>query len=195
MNQIEINRYIKEAHKTAVEKGFYPEGEDKNIGEMLMLIVSELGEALEAHRCGRFAYLNIEPVQTGAIFHKLYTQTDDQFHVFFEENIKDTFEDKKANVFIGLFDLCGYLGIDIDAKEINYGESIPKTFKLAELLLLCSRVVGEMQDETMDKRSHIITAMAYLFAICKKFNIPIEKHIQAKMAYNKTRPAKHGKRH
>ena len=41
-----INELIKEAHQNAVSKGFYDDGE-KNIGELLMLIVSELGEALE----------------------------------------------------------------------------------------------------------------------------------------------------
>ena len=50
-----INELIKRAHENAVKKGFYPEGENKNIGELLMLIVSELGEALEAHRKNRFA--------------------------------------------------------------------------------------------------------------------------------------------
>jgi len=47
---MDINNLVKKAHKAAVDKGFYPEGKNKNIGELLMLVVSELGEALEAHR-------------------------------------------------------------------------------------------------------------------------------------------------
>lgn len=43
---------MKLSHQTAVEKGFWQE--ERNFGEMLMLIVSELGEALEAHRKGNW---------------------------------------------------------------------------------------------------------------------------------------------
>ena len=35
-------------HKTAVEKGFWDQ--ERNIGEALMLIVTEFAEAMEAHR-------------------------------------------------------------------------------------------------------------------------------------------------
>lgn len=43
-----LNELSRLCHKIAVEKGFW---EDKrNIGEALMLIVTELAEAMEAHR-------------------------------------------------------------------------------------------------------------------------------------------------
>ena len=45
-----LNELAQEVHKGNVERGFY-EGE-KNIGEILMLIVSEVSEALEADRAG-----------------------------------------------------------------------------------------------------------------------------------------------
>lgn len=38
----------KEVHQLAVEKGFWDT--PRNFGECLMLVVSELGEAIEAHR-------------------------------------------------------------------------------------------------------------------------------------------------
>ena len=43
-----INRLAKEIHKNNVSKGFYDK--EKNIGEMLCLIHSEVSEALEADR-------------------------------------------------------------------------------------------------------------------------------------------------
>ena len=48
---MEINELSKLAHKTAVEKGFY-DRRDRPITELLMLIVTELGEACEADRKG-----------------------------------------------------------------------------------------------------------------------------------------------
>lgn len=39
-------------HETAREKGFWRDGVDRNDGELLMLVVSELGELLEGLRHG-----------------------------------------------------------------------------------------------------------------------------------------------
>jgi NTP pyrophosphatase (non-canonical NTP hydrolase) len=169
-----IPELIKEAHETASEKGFYdcPEcggsgfivkndrtalvkenafslpcppcngtgkDQDKNIGELLMLIVSELGEALEAHRSGRFADWDLYNKRIGYLDKNEANRSEEQIKILKEEVflmvIKDTFEDEIADVFIRLFDLCGYM------------------------------------------------------------KIPIEKHIKAKMAYNKTREKRHGKRY
>jgi len=43
-----LNEWAKLCHRIAVEKGFWDE--ERNIGEALMLIVTELAEAMEAHR-------------------------------------------------------------------------------------------------------------------------------------------------
>lgn len=83
-----ISDYCKEAHETAKEKGFYDE--KPNIPTLLMLIVSELSEAMEADREENFNLLN----------------KGDLIYTNFQEEIADTF--------IRLFDLCGYLNIDIE---------------------------------------------------------------------------------
>ena len=129
---MKINELTTEAHHNAIMKGFYdfPEtgGHLRNIGEILMLIVSELGEAMEAHRCGKFTEDNLD------IFIKESNNPNvTDCSGIFEFYVKDTFEDELADTVIRIADLCGYLGIDL------------------------------------------------------------EKHIAAKMEYNKTRPYKHGK--
>ena len=43
-----LNELAQLCHSIAVEKGFWDE--ERNIGEALMLIVTELAEAMEAHR-------------------------------------------------------------------------------------------------------------------------------------------------
>jgi NTP pyrophosphatase (non-canonical NTP hydrolase) len=96
---------------------------ERNIPEMLMLIVSELSEALEAHRKGIFAKSDMYD----------WCYEEEYFPEWFKSEVKDTFEDEIADTFIRLFDLCEYLNIDI------------------------------------------------------------EKHIEAKIEYNKTRGHKHGK--
>lgn len=85
-----LNEWSKECHTTAREHGFWENLTDLIIPTKLMLIVSELGEAMEAHR----------------------------------GNNRENFEEEIADTFIRLFDLCGWLEIDIekavrDKMEIN----------------------------------------------------------------------------
>lgn len=103
-------------HQNAVNKGFWPEAQEeknkKNIGELLMLVTSELGEALEAHRKGRFA----DPAQLLIMQSEGYTWEDSQLSYVshFKENIKDSFEDELADAVIRLFDMSAGLGIDLE---------------------------------------------------------------------------------
>lgn len=101
MGKVDLNELSKTIHQDNVDRGFYDD--DRQIGTLLMLVVSELSEALEADRKDRHCTesggaLNVD----GTIDKEL-----------FEEKFKDTFEDEIADAFIRLFDLCGYLNIDI----------------------------------------------------------------------------------
>ncbi len=73
-----IGKTVAECHEYAKSQGFWDKSQ--NIGEKLMLIVSELAEALEADR------------------------QDDQA----------LFNEELADVAIRLFDLCGFLHVDLE---------------------------------------------------------------------------------
>jgi len=105
-----MEQMIKKAHGVAKEKGFWDE--ERNVPEMLMLIVSELAEALEALRKDHFA----DPF-AGAILAEDLDNWDDTmiepWKAGFEKAVKSSFEDEIADVAIRLFDLCGGMGIDL----------------------------------------------------------------------------------
>ena len=90
-----LNDLAHEIYLANQQKGFWDK--ERNVGEVLMLITSELGEAMEAHRKGRkadwFAY--------------------DNQNAAFTESIKDSFEDELADAIIRILDFCGGTGIDI----------------------------------------------------------------------------------
>jgi NTP pyrophosphatase (non-canonical NTP hydrolase) len=116
-----INELAKQIHEGNKKRGFY-EGE-KNIGEMLALIHSEVSEALEAHREGRHIK---DPVDLSWAL-----STNDESHFYqehFPEKIKDTFEDELADIVIRVFDLAAYKGIDIEGHimaKLRYNSSRP----------------------------------------------------------------------
>lgn len=123
--KININHLSNDIYKANKEKGFWPEDNQRNIGEMLMLVVSELGEAIEAHRKGRMCKVDVGECYTATRgFNNDVTFTFDVN--LFKENVKDTFEDEIADAFIRLFDMCGGLNIDI-YKHIKFKLKYNKT--------------------------------------------------------------------
>lgn len=106
MENVELlNEWSKKIFEANREKGFWDK--KRNVGELLMLVTSELGEAMEAHRKDRF---------TTMLDKAWFDTTWDDPHKYdehFHENIKDTFEDEIADALIRILDMCGGLDIDI----------------------------------------------------------------------------------
>lgn len=103
-------------------KGFHNLDVKPNVGERLMLVVSELGEALEADRTGK----KCDPVQLAWFY-----STTDESHALdehFPEHIKNTFEDEIADSIIRLLDTAALLGIDIEGHilaKLCYNQTRP----------------------------------------------------------------------
>lgn len=104
-----IQELVKKAHGTAVDKGFWDSS--RNTGELLMLVVSEIGEALEADRKNRHCDLNQTELTLGEDIAKTNMES---FQTFYEENVKGSFEEEIADAFIRLADLVGGFNIDIE---------------------------------------------------------------------------------
>lgn len=102
-----INDLACAIYERNVEKGFYEE--EKNIGEMLCLIHSEVSEALEADRNRSYAMLT-EPQRNILMG---WTGSDD-FINDYKLKVKGTFEEEMADIFIRLLDMCAFKGIDIE---------------------------------------------------------------------------------
>lgn len=100
-----IQDYCTEAHKNAVEKGFYDF--ERGFAERMMLIVCEAAEAVEADRKGLTA--EKYPLTKESNWFDTIDQAAYSFY------IKDTVESEIADIFIRLFDLCGSYNIDIES--------------------------------------------------------------------------------
>lgn len=116
VEDLTLNKLSIEIHKDNVKKGFYDDGE-RNVSEMIMLVVTELAEAVEALRKENNSDL--------LNFFNHYKQEvslagkDDAFRIAFETHAKNGFQDEIADSMIRLFDLCGYLEIDIHTAVMN----------------------------------------------------------------------------
>lgn len=101
-----LNNLAKQLHEKAKAKGFWDE--QRETGTLLMLIVSELSEALEADRKDKHTNKN-------TMVKLLYENDLTQFVPVFQNDVKDTFEDEIADVFIRLLDFIGQRNIDIES--------------------------------------------------------------------------------
>lgn len=102
-----LNELSKQIHENAKSKGFFDS--EKNIGEMLCLIHSEVSEALEADRSNK--YCKIDKPQANVL---MGWTSDDDFKNDYKEKVKGSFEEEMADIVIRVLDMCAYKNIDLD---------------------------------------------------------------------------------
>lgn len=106
MKNTYLNNLANKIHSDNVDRGFYDT--PRELGTMLMLVVSELSEAMEADRTRLYNNCDtLLPDKIPALNSKKFVQ-------WFKDNVKDTFNDEIADAIIRLLDICSFYGIDID---------------------------------------------------------------------------------
>lgn len=114
-----IKEISKKINANAHAKGFWDNGVD--VPEKLMLIVSEVSEAMEADRIDKRAFEGTAS--------QVLTLADDEFIDHFWGDVKDTFEDELADAAIRIFDLAYEMGIDLSSHieaKVRYNATRPK---------------------------------------------------------------------
>jgi NTP pyrophosphatase (non-canonical NTP hydrolase) len=105
---VSLNELVAAIHANAKEKGFWDK--ERNVGEVLMLVVSELGEALEAHRSpGAAPFIVTQEDKANAL-----AMEDGEYVEWYRVAIKGSFEEEIADAIIRLLDLSAGRGIDIE---------------------------------------------------------------------------------
>lgn len=194
-----VRRFVSGSYRTACMNGFHDE--KYSVGHLLMLVISEVGEAVEADRKGvryKECYGDKE----------LSSQVDDvQYAVWFSHSVKDTLEDELADVAIRLFDFCGANGLRFSRQDFEYYDEMmdefssqmsgkdfaDRCFVLCGLVTMCDD--AEVQGDVCGLRACIACALCFLWCMCADMGIDICRHIRWKMRYNRSRGYLHGKRY
>jgi len=182
-----FEKYKQEIHQNARDKGFWDA--EENIEEKFMLIVSELAEAMEADRKGKYA--------DKKHFLQEFDENDGNqlFNSYFTQYIKDSFEDEIADTVIRLLDFAG--GHKIDIRMVD--EEITQLRATSEMLFDLTKKIIKLAAAFIENdwyRDALFAETISMFeAFCKSKNIDLEWHIQMKMRYNSSRPRLHGKKY
>ncbi len=197
-----LNQLAGEIRQNAIDKGFY----EKPVSDAtkIMLVITEMSEALEAHRCNRRT--QIKSLDEYVTYLKKYDCCDEKeekvvFSAIFSQLIKDTLEDELADAYIRILDFCAYKEIDVDSwrtkilslsmdaptewlRGLSFGDNLFVTCKV----LICG-------DNTPKEFSpyYMVATLTRIEAICEADNIDLDFHIRMKMRYNATREFRHGK--
>lgn len=194
-----LDYYADKYHANAVDKGFY--SGRVNPYTLLLLIISELAEAIEADRRGD----HVDSHQMQYLMENIHTNPELLI------DVKDSFEFELADAMIRMLDMFGYIkSIGLQASDSDYvavrytfTKSICDDFyylmpedelstQESLLLKIISILSGSDGTETyasiLSKAIYLLDTLAS--DICK-FNI--WKCMELKHAYNITRKYKHGK--
>ena len=188
-----LNRYAKDCHQRAVAKGFWDE--PRNTVHYLMLVISELSEAVEADRIGRWAKLDHDTIDTlQRIEGAPYAQE-------FLRLVKDTVEDEIADAVIRLLDLLFDLlgGYELKSSDLDKvrGADVDRlpSEELPYILFWVTEELCRLWRAECLRLEGIPYAIKALEQLCDHLGIDLMAHIDLKLKYNATRPALHGKKY
>lgn len=177
-----VQGFIARAYETSCKHGFHDV--ERSDEHWLMLVLSEIGEMVEADRKNRRAFSGDKVDISG----KSYDE-------WFESNIKDTLEDELADVCIRLFDFCGLrrlVPVVVDMHE-EFDRLFGGLSVSEQCFALSSFVTNAVREPEMANR--IGMSLAFCVEFARHHGIDLVWHIERKMSYNEMRPMKHGKKY
>lgn len=185
-----------EINKTAREKGFWDDKETNpsKKAEKVMLMVSELGEVLEAHR-------NNIRAKTDITFEQQTLYYNDDWKAWYKDKVKGSIEEEVADVVIRVLDYLHEYNIEVSS--YNYTKESTKNFAHDLLRINHYMLVAyheEIEEADRGRNSYFSNAKSFwskvfkvLIVFCDWYNIDIVQHVAWKIDYNKQREAMHGK--
>lgn len=178
---INLNELKDRAYKCSCEHGFH----DKELSNehYLMLVITELSEAVEADRKSKHANIGV--------FESLQKTQPEIWDWNFKYCIKDTIEDELADTVIRLLDLAGVRKIDLSnrfilqnivSKKRSFVENV---YKISKELIYYKYTLEEQINYTIRQ----------IFELAEIMDIDLLWHIEQKMKYNELRESMHGKKY
>jgi NTP pyrophosphatase (non-canonical NTP hydrolase) len=189
-----LKQFMTKAYENAKAKGFYKP--DLDINKELMLIITEMGEAIQASRHNLHG--SIDGYNT-------YLEVSDE-HVAYEESLEGTVESEFADITLRIISLLGWydsqnticLMNDTELKkteefhkvEFEHGNYCLPT----AMYLIITRITyfPFSCSPAWMNTLRLQDILVQVFALAHAEGIDIVEHIKLKMQYNESRPYLHG---
>lgn len=187
----ELNKLMKEIYKTAVEHGFHDE--EHSVDHCLGLVLSEIGEAINADRDPNAPKPTKETIAKAMELAKESDKQHNAFNKYFKKHIKGSVVEELADVAIRLMDTAASMAIVFNKHSNLEENNIPTNDTLPEHLFGFSMYLNTLAFDFADGEDFEV-ALQYITNITKDYtNLDMWQVVRLKMLYNKTRPQKNGK--
>lgn len=177
-----LNKLRDRAYKTACEHGFHDE--ELSNEHCLCLVISELMEAVEAHRKGRRVRINERETYELIQRKKFYMYAFDNY-------IKGSVEEELADAVIRLLDLCGLREIKLENDCLD--DEVLEEYSHIFIGKTFTESIFNITKNLIDR--DISYSLIKIFGLAKHLNIDLLWHIEQKQRYNELIPYKHGKKY
>ena len=197
MSKIDFNALRDRAYKCACDHGFH--NTELSNGHLLMLVITELSEAVEADRKGKY-FKGISTFEREFNRYSALVDENKRFECAFEKYVKDTVSDEMADAVIRLLDLAGLRGISLEFANGDIDDCIEdmaeacKDETFTESIYSIS-TLPVRYDGIFDFPTAVNDMILSIFGLAKHLDIDLLWHIEHKMKYNELRENKHGKRY
>lgn len=188
-----ISDFISRSYVCACNHGFH----DMELSRkhFLMLVLSELGEVVEADRSGRICMCSASTLSE--LLNRMSYDSSLESKEEFDIRVKDTVGDELADVCIRLFDYCGAFGIELS--DVLFDNKLcaswNELFGEQSLCENCYELCNLVCDiDEGDEGDNIGCVLGFIFCMCVNLGIDLERHIESKMRYNRLREPLHGKK-
>lgn len=180
---MDLQKLSQEAFETAKAHGWH----DKELPDetYLMLIITEIAEAVQADRKNRHADI----ARFKECMNALERVGDDWFMTAFAEHIKNSVEDELADILVRCFDLYALRGIDIPNEKSFKAK---KTLELPPFPVFAYALACEATAAFYNLKIILYFIVGHVILYCRQKNIDIDFFVEQKMRYNKLRDYKHG---
>ena len=184
-----VQELIKRAYSIAATHGFHEV--DRSNAHFMMLVVSEIGEMVEADRKSRRVKLHGDDLDNTLRFN--------DFAPTFECFVKDTLEDELADVVIRICDFLGTRHIEpLILEKTSTSDDWAKLWGKDSINEQCyglTKIITRIDEDTSaDDISRLLGAsLAWCFDFADFHKFDLLWHVEQKMRFNETRSIRHGK--
>lgn len=185
-----LNELRDEAYSIAKANGWHEE--EHSDSHLLMLIITEIAEAVQADRMGK--HTDVAKFKEYQTYYSSFLPSKEireiRFKEDFEAYIKNSVEDELSDVVIRCLDLAGLRKVDLEEVAVlaEMTESIKEGKGFIDLCYALSRI--STCDDSTEQKTIAIIAMTLKY--CELTAIDIDFFIRTKMKYNRLRGYHHG---
>lgn len=195
MSKIDFNALRDRAYKCACDHGFHDT--ELSNGHLLMLVITELSEAVEADRKGKY-FKGISTFEREFNRYSALVDENKRFECAFEKYVKDTVPDELADAVIRLLDLAGLIDISLEdiydfmeEPEYKDWDDALKEMSFTERMFFLTSILTDDRDIAEVIKASIVV----IFLNADLLYVDFLWHIEQKMRYNELRENKHGKKY